>query len=404
MATSPYQNRTWTEVDLNALRNNYRVIRERLSSRAKLCCVVKANAYGHGAPEVARLFESLGADYFAVSNIEEALQLRAEKIAKPILILGHTDPKCAAILARYKIEQSVFSEEYAKELSSNAERCGVEIGAHFKLDTGMGRIGFGTRDSGELGDDLLRACALPRLNRIGIFTHFASADEGDAGRDYTLRQFQRFTRATEGLERAGFAFQIRHCANSAAIFDYPETHLDMARAGVVLYGLRPSNELVAQPDLRPALALKTIVVHLKTLQPGECVSYGRRFVAQRETRVATLPIGYADGYWRSNSMTAVVKIRGQYAPVIGRVCMDQMMVDVTDVSGVAVNDEVVAYDVDGPCSVDAIADANDTINYEIVCAIGERAPRIYRENGRVVAVLDNIVSEETQSKLGLKGL
>ena len=390
MKLQPFQKRTWANIDLDAAEHNYQIIREQLKPETKLCCVVKANGYGHGAVQLSKLYEKLGADYLAVSNIEEAIQLRHAEVSLPILILGYTDPRCASQLAEQRISQCVFSYEYGKALSDNSIEQGVEVVIHLKIDSGMGRIGFRCVES-----DLEQAsevCNLPGLKAEGIFTHFASADEGEGGKEYTLGQFNKFMNSIRYLEAKGITFNIRHCANSAGIFDYPEMHLDMVRAGVVLYGLQPSTDLKNPGKLIPVLTLKTIIDHIKNAHAGDCISYGREFVADHCIRVATIPIGYADGLWRSNFHNhMVVEVEGKLAPIVGRVCMDQCMIDVTDIPEAVVNSKVTVYGVSASTSVDHIAEANGTINYEIVCALGERVPRVYKKAGQTVAIVDNIV-------------
>jgi len=390
MELQPHQKRTWASIDLDAAKHNYQIIRNRLSEGTKLCCVVKANGYGHGAIQLSKLYEKLGADYLAVSNIEEAIQLRNNNITLPILILGYTDPHCASELAVHKITQCVFSYNYGELLSKYAVEQGVVVKIHIKIDTGMGRIGFQCDDN-EL-HFAEQVCRMQGLTYEGIFTHFASADEGEDGKDYTLGQFDKFMIAIKHLESRGIKFSIRHCANSAAIFDYPEMHLDMVRAGVVLYGLQPSNVLRAPGNLQPIMMLKTIIDHIKTVNPGECVSYGRGYKAARSIRVATIPIGYADGLWRSNYKNRMmVEVEGELAPIIGRVCMDQCMIDVSNIPTAKVNSKVTIFGTSGEVSVERIAKANGTINYEIVCAVGERVPRVYKENNQIVAVVDSIM-------------
>ena len=390
MKLLPFQKRTWANIDLDAAEQNYRVIRSQLKPETKLCCVVKANGYGHGAVQLSKLYESLGADYLAVSNIEEAIQLRKAEVLLPILILGYTDPRCASQLANQSITQCVFSYDYGKALSDNAIEQGVEVVIHIKIDSGMGRIGFQCADN-EL-DKAAIVCKMPGLKVEGIFTHYASADEGDGGKEYTHRQFNKFMNTISYLESKGIYFSIRHCANSAGIFDYPEMHLDMVRAGIVLYGLQPSNALHNPSNLQPVLTLKTIIDHIKTVHAGDCVSYGREFIAEHDMRVATIPIGYADGLWRSNFPNhTMVEVEEKFAPIIGRICMDQCMVDVSNVPEAKVNSKVTVYGTSQEISVDHIADANHTINYEIVCTIGERVPRVYKKKGQPVAIVDNIV-------------
>lgn len=390
MKLQPFQKRTWANIDLDAAEHNYHVIREQLKPETKLCCVVKANGYGHGAVQFSKLYESLGADYLAVSNIEEAFQLRSAEVLLPILILGYTDPRCASQLADQKITQCVFSYEYGRALSENAVEQGVEVIIHIKIDSGMGRIGF--RCVEEDLEQASEVCSMPGLKVEGNFTHFASADEGEGGKEFTFGQFNKFMNSIKYLEARGIAFDIRHCANSAGIFDYQDMHLDMVRAGVVLYGLQPSNDLKNPGKLIPVLTLKTIIDHIKTVHAGDCISYGREFKADCEIRVATIPIGYADGLWRSNFHNhMVVEVENKFAPIVGRVCMDQCMIDVTGIPEAVVNSKVTVYGVDGLTSVDRIAKANGTINYEIVCALGERVPRVYKKDGQTVAIIDSIV-------------
>ena len=390
MLLKPYQKRTWAEINLDSVKHNYNIIRSQLNNGTKLCCVVKANGYGHGAVQLSKLYENLGADFLAVSNVEEAIQLRKASINIPILILGYTDPQCAADLANNRITQCVFSFEYGESLSLNAVEQGVEVSIHIKLDTGMGRIGFQCTN-GEL-DKAEKVCGMPGLKADGIFTHFASADEGDGGRDYTLGQFNKFMDSISYLEAKGIKFNIRHCANSAGLFDYPQMHLDMVRAGIVLYGLQPSGVLYNPGELKQVMELKTIIDHIKTVPVDTCISYGREFKATSEMRVATIPIGYADGLWRSNYRNhMVVEVEGKLAPIIGRVCMDQCMIDVSDIPEAGINSEVIVYGASSGTTIDYIATSNNTINYEIVCAVGERVPRVYIENNQVVKVIDNIV-------------
>lgn len=336
---------------------------------------MKANGYGHGAVQLSKLYEKMGADYLAVSNIEEAIQLRTNGIGIPILILGYTDPRCVSELAIYNITQCAFSYDYVKALSENAVARDVTVKIHIKLDTGMGRIGFRCLN-GEL-NMAERVCKMSGIVCEGIFTHFSSADEGEAGRKYTLSQFERFINAINYLETRGIKFTIRHCANSAAIFDYPEMHLDMVRAGIVLYGLLPSNMLCTPTELKQVMTLKIIIDHIKTVHKGDCISYDREYQADQEARVATIPIEYADGYWRSNFQNhMVVEVEGKLAPIIGRVCMDQCMIDVSNIPEAIVNSKVVVYGTSEDVSIDHIARANGTINYEMVCAVGERVPRV----------------------------
>lgn len=389
MELQPFQKRTWAEIDLDSAIHNYSVIKERLKHSTKLCCVVKANGYGHGAVQLSRIYEQLGADYLAVSNIEEGLQIRKAGVVLPILVLGYTDPRCVEQLAENNISQCVFSYEYGKALSEYASKNCVTVSIHIKMDTGMGRIGFKCELSA--WDRIVEVCRLPGLSHEGIFTHFAVADEGDKGKTYTESQFSKFMTSIEYLEKKGIHFELRHCANSAGIFDYPEMHLDMVRAGIVLYGLQPSGLLHNPGDLHPVLTLKTIIDFVKDVYTGDCISYGREFKADHDMKVATIPIGYADGLWRSNFRNHMaIEVEGVYTQLLGRVCMDQCMIDISDIPSAKIDSIVTVYGNHGINSVDRIAEENNTINYEIVCALGERVPRVYKKNGRTVEISDNL--------------
>ena len=382
--------RSWAEVDLRAVDSNYLAVRRAVDPSVRVCCVIKADAYGHGALTLARRYESLGADYFAVSNVEEALELRRGGISLPILILGYTPPECAEILAREDLKQCVYSYEYGTSLAEAAERAGVRVTVHIKLDTGMGRIGFRSEEW-EKAESVCRLCSLiPE----GIFTHFAVADESEDGDAYTREQADRFLAGVSFLEEKGIRFAIRHCANSAAIFDYPDLHLDMVRAGIVLYGFAPSEKVRNLPPLHPAMTLKSVISHIKSLEAGESVSYGRTYVAKAPTRVATVPLGYADGFSRRlGNGRYSLKLGDRYAPIIGRVCMDQLMLDVTDIP-CSVGDEVLVFGEDPQSSVDTIARVNETINYEVSCDVGKRIPRVYLADGEIVGIADALVSYE----------
>ncbi len=388
--------RYWAEVSLDAAENNFNVIKSHIKPEAKLCCVIKADAYGHGAVSLARLYEKIGADYFAVSNIEEALQLRKNNIKRPIMILGYTSFECAKLLADNDIEQSIYSYDYAEKLNEFAEKAGVKVKIHLKLDSGMGRIGFcckhGEKDRAEL-DMAAKACGFKNLIPHGVFTHFAVADEGNDGRAYTLNQFKQFTSAIEYLQQKHqITFKIRHCANSGAIFDYPEVQLDMVRAGIVLYGCAPSRKVQCN-ELRGVMSLKAVVSMVKALMPGDCVSYGCTYKADKKIILATIPVGYADGFWRSNLNKATFIIKGKKVPLVGRVCMDQLMIDVSSIPDVRAGDEVIIMGEENGQKISAsdIADLNNTINYEILCAVGKRVPRYYIKNGKIVEVKSDII-------------
>ncbi len=375
--------RTWAEIDLDAAENNFLKLKSAADGR-KTCAVIKANAYGHGAVALGRLYSELGADFLAVSNMGEALELRGAGIALPILILGYVAPECAEAAAKNGITLAVYSLPYAKALSEAASGAGVTLDVHLKFDTGMGRIGFFTSEEGEnsLNDALLSA-KLPSLSVTGAFTHFAVADGGDSreDREYTLKQAERFKLAKEYMLSHGVSLPLCHVSNSAATLDYPDLAHDMVRLGISLYGLVPSFDVKNPLTLEPVMTLKSVISHIKTVNKGTSISYGRTFVAQKPMRVATVPIGYADGFLRSSSAAGVrLTVGGRDVPILGRVCMDQLMIDVTDVPEARLFDEVLIYGAGAFESADSFALKNGTIGYECVCAVGHRVPRVYLKN------------------------
>lgn len=391
-----YLKRTWAEINLNHIADNVKAIQSLLRPGCQMMGVVKADAYGHGDKYAAGCLRRQGVSWFGVSNLEEALSLRRQGITENILIFGITPSSHAGTLACHNITQSVFSLEYAEKLSTAAARQGVEVPVHIKLDTGMGRIGFSTFDGpAQAAKSAGRVYSLPGLNPTGIFTHFSVADESaDDSKQYTLNQFKQFEETCAELERQGFSCGLRHCCNSAAMLNYPQMHLDMVRPGNIIYGLYPSADCLRERriDLKPAMELKSMVSMVKDMGAGRAVSYGRTYKTPGPRVIATVPIGYADGYTRRLSNKARVLIHGQYAPQIGNVCMDQMMVDVTGIPQVREGDIVTLFGrQDGKSiSVEELAELTGTINYEIVCVLGRRVPRIYIENGEKIAVVDYI--------------
>lgn len=375
--------RTWAEIDLDRLLHNRTVIEKALHPGAKMMAVVKADAYGHGAVTVTKALLAAGTEYFAVSNLEEAMQLRAAGIQSPILILSYTPPEEAAILAHYHITQTVICSAHAKALSHAAEAASVTLPVHFKLDTGMSRVGFVHQlpdDRERAAAEIAQAASLPGILPEGIFTHFATADEQNA--DMTHAQFSRFMQTVEDLSDKGIDFTFKHCCNSAATERFPDMHLDLVRPGIILYGLAPDNSWMHDLlPLKPAMQLKTAISMVKTISAGTVVSYGATFTAQKDMQIATVPIGYADGYPRSMAGKAYMLVNGSPAPVIGRVCMDQCMLDVTGLT-VEAGDTVTVFG-DG-LSIDTYAGWMGTINYEAVCLVGKRVPRIYIKDGKRV--------------------
>lgn len=386
--------RTWAEVDADSLASNFNAIRSYVRSDCKLMAIVKADAYGHGAPFAANEYEKLGADYFGVSNIDEAVQLRNSGITRPILILGFTPPECAGEMIEKNITQTVMSLDYAQLLSKEAEKAGGTLRTHIKIDSGMSRIGFlyhgGPEDDTSI-EEILKVSKLPALDLEGIFTHFAVSDEPE--KDFTKVQFGRFMQAIEKLSENGLKFRLRHCCNSAGLLNFPEMQLDMVRPGIILYGLTPAVGMPVPIELKPVMSLKTVISQVKTLSVGTAVSYGMKYETSGDTRVATIPIGYADGFARSLSNSADVLIGGKRARIIGRVCMDQCMADVTGISDVREDDIVTVFGSDGDKTIpiEEVAEKMGTINYETACLIGKRVPRVFYKNGKVVETQNYIL-------------
>ena len=363
--------RTYCIIDKSALLENIKKIKSKLSRDVKLMCVVKANAYGHGAVAIAKLCEG-HADYFGVATIDEGVELRQNGIRNPILILGNTPPCDYDKLIEYDLQATVFSLESAKLLNKYCSDKGVKAKVHIAVDSGMGRIGFLPNEK----TAAQQVFYLKNLTVQGIFTHFACADE--KAREYTDMQVSKFDAFLEYFNQSDIDIPIVHACNSAGILNgYP--NYSMVRAGIALYGLDPSSTIDGLSFLRPVLSWHTSVVHIKKLKEGEGVSYGRTFVADKDMTVATLPVGYADGYPRILSGKSYVLIRGKRAPVIGRICMDQMMVDVSDIDGVSLYDDVTLIgEQDGEViSAELLGRSARSINYEIVCSISPRVKRIY---------------------------
>ena len=384
--------RTWAEISLNAIEHNYNVIRNKVADGTKVCCVIKADGYGHGAVELSQIYEKLGADFFAVSNIDEGIEIRKGGSKLPIVILGYTPVSEAKNLAAYNISQAVFSLEYAKELSEKCVEEDCICKMHIKVDSGMSRIGFMCqefpRDEYSI-EEICEACCLPNLEVEGLFTHFCVSDEDAEGREFTNKQYENFIYVRDSLKRRGVDISVVHCSNSGAIEDYPETCCDMVRAGIILYGLAPSSKLADRLDLVPAMTLKTVVAFVKEVQKGATISYGRTFTADRKMKIATVPIGYADGFIRQNAKDGYMMVNGKKAKIVGRICMDQTMLDVTDIEDVKTGDEVVVFGTgeNGEPTADSLAENTGTINYETVCLVGKRVPRIYIKDGKIENVM-----------------
>lgn len=374
--------RTWCEVHLDRITANAQHIRQMLSPACHMMGIVKADGYGHGAVEAAQAVLDGGADWLGVSNLEEGIQLRQAGIDTPILIISYTPPAEAKRLADFHLTQTVVSPEHGRELQLAASAANVVLRVHVKLDTGMSRVGLSCHSTEEIQvaiQQIRKLFSMDSLEVEGVFTHFASADE-EQDDGFTQRQFDRFTALIEGAEAAGCHFTLRHCCNSAATLRFPHMHLDMVRPGIILYGLAPDRWMgKTLPWLQPAMELKTNISMVKEVPGDTALSYGRTFVTDRRTRVATVSIGYGDGYLRAASNKAFMLVGGQRVPVIGRVCMDQCMLDATDVDDMKEGMTVTAFGQDGDAwlSAEELAAWCGTIAYEVICAVSRRVPRIY---------------------------
>ena len=381
--------RTWAEIDLDEILRNIAALKKGLSPEVKMMAVIKMDGYGHGAEPIAVCLEQEDCVYgFAVATAEEALLLRKVGIKKPILILGYTFPYSYEQLAKEDIIPAVFRDDSLEQLARAAANCGTRMKVHVKVDTGMSRIGIPANEEGL--DFIRRLAAFPELEIQGIFTHFARADEYDKASAYQqLAVFEKFAEKAE--EVLGYKIPIRHCANSAAIMEMPESAFDMVRGGIAIYGLYPSEEMDREKMLlHPALSWYSRVVYVKDVPAGQPISYGGTFVAPRDMRVATIPVGYGDGYPRGLSSKAKVLINGKGAPILGRVCMDQLMVDVTEIPTVREGDKVtlIGCDADEQITVEKLGELSGRFPYELVCCIGNRVPRVYMRGGKPVAIKD----------------
>lgn len=361
----------WAEVDLSAIAHNVQVTRKVLKPGTKICAVVKADAYGHGAVPVATAALAAGVNYLAVSMTQEAVELREAGIMAPILILGTMTPEHEKAIVDYKITQTVYDLTTAQALSAMALQENKTVKVHLAVDTGMNRIGCRPSEAADLAEAISH---LPHVELEGLFSHFATADE--TNKDYAQHQVALFNQAVESIKARGIEIPLIHLDNSAGITEMPGTEFNMVRQGITLYGWWPSKEVKQCLDIRPVMSLKAEVVFVKQVPAGEKVSYGCTYETKEPTLIATLPLGYADGVSRKLSNKGYVSIRGYKAPIIGRICMDQFMVDVTHVPNVHAGDEAVIFG-DGAISLDQVADWCGTIGYEVLCLLSTRIPRKY---------------------------
>ena len=381
--------RVWAEVDLDAIWENMVHMKENIAENTKILAVIKTDGYGHGGVPIAKMLEQLDFMFgYAAATYEEAHVLREAGVKKPILILGYTFPYCYEELIREEIRPAVYRRDTVEELATAAAKVGQKAKVHIKVDTGMGRIGI-TPD--EEGLEFVRfLMGHPELEVEGIFTHFAKSDEEDkTSANHQLALFQNFIDRIQ--TELGLTIPVKHCSNSAAILEMPQANMDMVRAGITTYGLYPSEEVSKDiVPLRAAMSLYSHIVYCKTIHAGQSVSYGGLFTAQKDTRVATIPVGYGDGYPRSLSGKGYVLIRGKKAPILGRVCMDQFMVDISEIPGVMEGDKVTLLGVDGTERITAeeLGELSGRFNYEFVCDLGKRIPRVYRQHGEITEVRD----------------
>ncbi len=374
----------WAEINLDNLAFNLKEFRSKINNSTRIMAVVKADGYGHGAVEVARTAVKNGSDILGVGFLDEGIELRKAGIHTPILILGYTPPEQVGSLLDYNLTPTVFDLDLARALAGEAQKRDERVKVHVKVDTGMGRLGiFSWEEAASFIEELRQFSS---IEIEGLFTHFATADEGD--KTITLQQFSKYRKMVEFLSGKGIEIPLKHVANSAAAMDLAETHLDMVRLGISLYGLYPSAEVQREGvNLKPVMSLKTKIIQLKKVPAGTGISYGRTYYTREESWIASLPLGYGDGYFRMLSGKSLVLIKGKRYPVIGRICMDHMMVDLgKELPGVKVGDEVVVIGRQGSDSIAAeeIATLLGTINYEVTCAVSKRIPRVYIKNNKVI--------------------
>ncbi|WMM23751.1 alanine racemase [Tissierella sp. MB52-C2] len=379
----------WAEINLDNLAHNIMEVRKHIKEDALVTAVVKANAYGHGSIDMARTLLDNGVDRLAVAILGEAIELRKANIEDTILILGYIPPNQHEDVLKYDLISTIYNYEDAEKLSNKAVELGKRAIIHIKIDTGMSRIGFVANE--ETIEDILKISKLPNIYIEGIFTHFAKADELD--KSHAKDQFQKYMGFIDKLENRGLNIEIKHISNSAGIIDLRDYNLNMVRAGIMIYGLYPSNEVNKKEiKLKPVMALKAKISHLKTVPKGTGISYGHIFITEKESKIATIPIGYADGFTRLLTDKAEVYIKGKRAKIVGKICMDQCMADVTHIENIELGDEVVIFGYeDGHPHVDELASKIGTINYEIVCMVSRRVPRIYISDGNIIKIKDYLL-------------
>ncbi len=384
-------NRTYAVVDLDAAAFNMREIKNYLTGNTQIMAVVKADAYGHGVIPMSQVFLENGAERLAVAFIEEAIQIRNAGITAPVVLLGYTDGRQAEMLLNYDVIPTVFDYETAKAFSDCAVLNRKKMKIHLKLDTGMTRIGFfcnTNEDIREVKRQILKIASLPMLEIEGIFTHFTTADEPDDS--YTEKQYSLFCRVTEELEREGLHIPLKHVCNSAATLLYPHMHLNLVRPGIIQYGMPPSDYIAKKGlNVKPVMSLKSKIVRIQQVPAGTCVGYGNTYISDKEMKIATIPIGYADGLFRGLSNCASVYAGEKFCSILGRICMDQCMIDVTSVNNISTGDEITVFGKEN--NAHELAKCAGTISYELLCAVGKRVPRVYIQNNQVIKATEPLL-------------
>ncbi len=384
------QKTTGLEINLDNLAYNMRQVSKIVDKSTLIMAVVKANAYGHGSIECAKTFLENGAHRLAVSTLVEGIELRKAGIKAPILILNYTSPSQYSYVINYNLTQNIYNYEDAKILSEKAVESNRDVNIHIKIDTGMGRVGFLPKE--ESIYDILNICKLPNINVEGMFSHFAKSDEKD--KSYVEEQYRRFIWVVDKLKENGIEIPIKHISNSAAIIDTPEYQLDMVRAGIVLYGYYPSEDVKKHRiNIKPAMTLKSCISNIKTVPKDTGIGYNQIFKTKRESVIGTIPIGYADGYSRMLTGKGEIFVKDKIVPIVGKICMDQMMIDITDIDNVNIGDEVIlfGYEDDRYPTVNEIAKALGTVNYELICMMGRRIPRIYIKGENISHIVNYIL-------------
>ena len=379
--------RVWAEINLDNIAHNLKKIRSFVPPDAKFMAVVKADAYGHGAVECAKVALCSGADYLGVAIIEEGIKLRQNNVSAPILVLGYTPTLSLENVVNFDLIQTVFNMEMANALSTIAISLGKTAKIHIKIDTGMSRLGFMPTEA--VADEIEQISKLPGLDCCGIYTHLADADDLDS--NFSYEQFHKFSYLLELLKAKGLTNLIKHFNNSAGICRFSHMSMDMVRSGILLYGLSPSEEIdISHFDLKPAMSVKSRISYIKNLEPGVSVGYSRSYFTTKPTVVATVPVGYADGFSRRLSNKGRVIVNGKFAPIIGNICMDQFMIDVSDIPKVKENTEIILIGSHSGKSVsaDELAQIEDVINYQVLCNIGKRVPRVYIKDGQPIKLVN----------------